>query len=323
MKLGTSPLVFGTSGNDVLALGVSTGQLNWRVNDCHLGNLLRKFSASSSKAISSISISPDLLTAIVYQTAYAFLAMDHPVIFLDSKCISSSNPDDEVHNSKPTKISISDDDGVLKKHKGAIPNVFAAKLQTISESACGHVFLAYGFLIKPSFEKVLVHFGTNLKLNSSDDGILLPISQSHKSKKTSKMQNQVTALDHTNAEGALLPKPKVLDLMDGKNGANSVATKDDADKIDVDIGTLCMEDKLRSLGILGNIDSTLSSILDSKMLKGINLEATVPLKKVKAAILSMEPDDDAFNSLKILVDVWLSKCTILNFLIVNYLYTTC
>lgn len=416
-KLGTSLLVLGTGGGDVLALDVSAGQLKWRVNDCHpggvsaisfpthgpriytagadgmvceldsmSGNLLRKFIASSSKAISSISVSPDgkwIATAAAQlkifnasnhkkvqkfsghpgavrcmifsedgkyvlsssvgeryvaiwkidgsktKSACAFITMDHPAIFLDSRCISSSDPDDEglcilgisemgvcyfwhgktideVRNSKPTKISISDDDGVLKKHKRAIPNVFAAKLQTVSEPACGHVFLAYGFLIKPSFENVLVHSGTDLKLNSSDDGILLPISQSHKSKKTSKRQNQVTALDRANAEGALLPKPKVLDLMDGENGANSLANKEDVDKIDVDTGTLCMEDKLRSLGMLGNIDSTLSSILDSKMLKGIDLEATVPLKKVKATILSMEPDD-AFNLLKILVDVWLSR----------------
>ncbi|CAI9771086.1 unnamed protein product [Fraxinus pennsylvanica] len=432
-KLGTSLLVLGTGGGDVLALDVSAGQLKWRVNDClpggvsaisfpthglriytagadgmvceldsMSGNLLRKFNASSSKAISSISVSPGLkvidyvtfflgwissksdgkwiataaaqlkifnasnhkkvqkfsghpgaVRCMIFsedgkyvlsssvgeryvaiwkidgsktKSACAFITMDHPAIFLDSRCISSSDPDDEglcilgisemgvcyfwhgktideVRNSKPTKISISDDDGVLKKHKRAIPNVFAAKLQMVSEPACGHVFLAYGFLIKPSFENVLVHSGADLKLNSSDDGILLPISQSHKSKKTSKRQNQVTALDRANAEGALLPKPKVLDLLDGKNGSNSLANKD---KIDVDTGTLCMEDKLRSLGMLGNIDSTLSSNLDSKMLKGIDLEATVPLKKVKAAILSMEPDD-AFNLLKTLVDVWLSR----------------
>ncbi|CAA2964015.1 WD repeat-containing 43-like isoform X1 [Olea europaea subsp. europaea] len=413
-KLGTSLLVLGTGGGDVLALDVSAGQLKWRVNDCHpggvsaisfpthgpriytagadgivceldsmSGNLLRMFSASSSKAISSISVSPDgkwiataaaqlkifnasnhkkvqkfsghpgavrcmifsedgryVLSSAVGEryvavwkidssknkSACAFLAMDHPAIFLDSMCISSSDPDDnglcvlsvsemgvcyfwhgktidELRNSKPTKISISDDDGVLKKHKGAVPNVFAAKLQTVSEPACGHVFLAYGFLIKPSFEKVLVHSGADLKLNSSDDGILLPISQSHKSKKTSKIPNQVTALDRANADGALLPKPKVLDLIDGKDEVNSVANKD---KIDVDAGTLCMEDKLRSLGVLGNIDSTLSTMLDSKFLKGIDLEASMPIKKIKAAIISMEPDD-AFNLLKILVDVWLSR----------------
>ncbi|KAL2470301.1 transducin family protein/WD-40 repeat family protein [Abeliophyllum distichum] len=416
-KLGTSLLVLGTGGGDVLALDVSAGQLKWRVNDCHpggvnaisfpthgrriytagadgmvceldsmSGNLSQKFSAFSSKAISSVSISPEgkwiataaaqikifnasnhkkvqkfsghpgavrcmifsedgryVLSSAVGERyvavwkidggknkpACAFLAMDHPAVFLDSRCTKSRDADDdglcvlgisevglcyfwhgktidELRISKPTKISISDDVGVLKKYKGAVPNVFAAKLQTVSEPACGHVFLAYGLVIKPSFEKALVHSGTDLKLNSSDDGILLPISQSHKSKKTSKMQNLVTALDRANAEGALLPKPKVLDLIDGKNGANSVANKDDADKVHVDAGTLCMEDQLRSLGILGNIDPTLSSMLDSKILKGINIEASMPLKKVKAAILSMEPDG-AFKLLKILVDVWLSR----------------
>lgn len=36
-KLGTSLLVLGTGGGDVLALDVSAGQLKWRVNDCHPG----------------------------------------------------------------------------------------------------------------------------------------------------------------------------------------------------------------------------------------------------------------------------------------------
>ncbi|CAA3010814.1 Hypothetical predicted protein [Olea europaea subsp. europaea] len=55
---------------------------------------------------------------------------------------------------------------------------------------------------------------------------------------------------------------KVLESIDAKNGANYVANKDDADKVDVDAGTLCMEDKLRSLEILGNIDPTFNLMLD-------------------------------------------------------------
>lgn len=36
-KLGTSLLVLGTGGGDVLALDVASGQLKWRISDCHPG----------------------------------------------------------------------------------------------------------------------------------------------------------------------------------------------------------------------------------------------------------------------------------------------
>lgn len=36
-KLGTSILVLGTGGGDVLALDVASGQLKWRISDCHPG----------------------------------------------------------------------------------------------------------------------------------------------------------------------------------------------------------------------------------------------------------------------------------------------
>ncbi|CDY61661.1 BnaCnng38220D [Brassica napus] len=88
-KLGTSILVLGTGGGDVLALDVASGQLKWRISDCHpggvnavssstkasciysggadgmvceidphSGNVIRKFKAST-KAVSSLSVSPD------------------------------------------------------------------------------------------------------------------------------------------------------------------------------------------------------------------------------------------------------------------------
>jgi len=46
--------------------------------------------------------------------------------------------------------------------------------------------------------------------------------------------------------------------------------------------TVCpMEDQLRSVGILSRVDSSAAkSMRDSIVLKGINLEATVPPKKV-------------------------------------------
>lgn len=36
-KLGSSMLVLGTGGGDVLAFDVAAGQLKWRVNNCHPG----------------------------------------------------------------------------------------------------------------------------------------------------------------------------------------------------------------------------------------------------------------------------------------------
>ncbi|KAI5411885.1 hypothetical protein KIW84_056813 [Lathyrus oleraceus] len=84
-----SATALGTGSGDVLALDVSAGQLSWKINDCHpggvraisslangstfytsgadgmicaidftTGNLLEKFKASS-KAVTSISVSPD------------------------------------------------------------------------------------------------------------------------------------------------------------------------------------------------------------------------------------------------------------------------
>lgn len=53
-----------------------------------------------------------------------------------------------------------------------------------------------------------------------------------------------------------------------------------ADKDRIDSVTLCMEDKLRSLGILGRSDDKLSSTTDPKILKGINLDTSTPQKKV-------------------------------------------
>ncbi|XP_073123334.1 uncharacterized protein [Henckelia pumila] len=409
-KLGSSLLVLGTGGGDVLALDVSAGQMKWCINNCHpggvnaisfpangssiytagvdgmvceinsmSGDLLGKFRAMS-RSISSLYVSPDgkmvataagqlkifnssdckklqkfsghpgpvrclifsedgryLLSSAMGEryvaiwridgskekSAYLFLTMDHPAVFLDCKCFNSGDEDDivlsvlaisemgicyfwhantmdELRNSKPTKICITCDEG--QKHKGALASVFAAKLQTISKPACGHVFLAYGLLIKPLFNKVVVHSGTDINLNISHDGILLPVNQSQKPKKASDLRNRVTALDRSNAEGGLRPVPKVFDLIDGKFGAKPVEQKDK----DFDSVSLCMEDQLRVLGILGNSNESLSSILNSKMLKAIDLDSNTLYKKVKATTLSME-SNDAINLLKILIDLWLSR----------------
>ncbi|KAL8047596.1 hypothetical protein ABFS82_07G010600 [Erythranthe guttata] len=258
------------------------------------------------------------------KSSSALLAMDHPAVYLDCRCVDSGNADnsglsvlaiaetgvcyfwhgktiDELRNSKPTKISVLCDEGVLQKNKGAVPNVFAAKLQNVSEPACGHLFLAYGLLIKPTFEKVLVHSGTDIDLNVSQDGILLPIGQPHGSKRASVDQSRVTALDRANTENALLPVPKMFDLIDVKSELKPLTSKD---RNELDPVTLSMEEKLRSLGILS--DNTLSSKKGNKMLEGINLDEITPNKKMKATISSMEPSD-ALKLLKGLVDVWQSR----------------
>ncbi|KAA8548977.1 hypothetical protein F0562_000661 [Nyssa sinensis] len=286
------------------------------------------------------------------QSACCVLAMDHSAVLLDSRCIDTGDLDDaglsvlaisemgicyfwygknieELRYAKPTKVSLSIDDKFSKNQKGAVPSIFAAKLQGIVKPASAHMFVAYGLLIKPSFEKISVHSGTDIKLNSSPDGILLPIRQSHKSTKYSDVQNGVTALDRANAEDALLPMPKIFDfndkkkrhqyssigpeevtaenLVNGKGQAKPLANRDDVDKIGVDTNVISLEDRLRMLGILDDKDDPLSnSVLDSTTLKGISLEASMPPKKMKAAILSMGPSD-AYKLLRVLMTMWQSR----------------
>lgn len=147
------------------------------------------------------------------QSASCVLSMEHPAVFLDSRCIDSGEVDDsglcvlaiseigvcylwfgqnivELHNTKPTKVLLSFEDIPSISHKVALPTIFAAKLQGITGPMSGQVFVAYGSLVKPSFQKILVHSGAVVKLSISNDGVLLPMSQSRvKSKKGLDLQN--------------------------------------------------------------------------------------------------------------------------------------
>ncbi|KAK4380078.1 hypothetical protein RND71_001940 [Anisodus tanguticus] len=261
------------------------------------------------------------------KSACCLLAMDHPAVFLDCYRIKTGDENDanlgvlaisevgvcyfwhgksfeELHNSKPTKICAPLDEKIPKKHKEVMHSIFSAKLQSIGTSGSVHMFVAYGLLIKPSFEKVVVQPGVDVRLKSSLDGILLPFSQSRKSKQASKTQSQVTALDRANAEGALLPLPKILDQVDVKTGLKSTFSKDVIAKQGEDEVTICMEDELRSLGIIStDYDLSPNSVLDPKFFKG---NASMPPKKMKAAVLSMEPPD-VYNLLKTLVAAWQSR----------------
>ncbi|KAK9289201.1 hypothetical protein L1049_017675 [Liquidambar formosana] len=283
------------------------------------------------------------------QSASCVLAMEHPAVFLDSRFIDKGGVDDaglnvlaisemgvcyfwcgknieELRNSKPTKVSFSLED-FSKNHKGTLPTIFAAKFQGIAKPASGHVFAAYGLPIKPSFQKILVHAGTDIKLISSQDGVLLPATQSRKSKKVLGTQNGVTALDRANAEDALLPISKIFDFdkkkshLELSNDTYEVAaddffssrvqtavdSKDDISKVEADTVTFCIEDRLRSLGILSNTDDpSFNSMLNSTLLEGIDLKANIPQKKMRAAVLSMAPSD-AYKLLKVLVATWQSR----------------
>ncbi|XP_037491320.1 WD repeat-containing protein 43 isoform X2 [Jatropha curcas] len=432
-KLASSLLILGTGSGDVLALDVSAGQLKWRVNDCHpggvsaisfstrdsciytagadgmfckidpqTGNMVGKFRASS-KAISSLSVSPDgkilataaaqltifncsdhkkiqkfsghpgSVSAMIFtedgkyvlssaigeryialwrtdggkkQSASCVLAMEHPAVFLDSRCLENEGVDDpglcvlaisetgvcytwygksieELRNAKPTKVALSNQEYFSKNHKGALPTIFAAKLQGIAEPMAAHVFIAYGLLVKPLFQKIIVHSGTDVKLNASQDGVLLPMSQSLiKPKRGKDLQNSVTALDRANVEDALLPIPKVsnfhekrmrdkalsinseevmADLIDGRCQPEALEKKE------VDTVTTCIEKQLRLLEILGSKDDgTFSSTLASATFDGIDLEANTPQKKMRAAVLSLEPSY-AYKLLEILLAKWQSR----------------
>lgn len=272
------------------------------------------------------------------QSASCVLAMEHPSIFLDCRYMDNGEADgsgfyvlaisemgicyfwygkdiEELRKAKPTKISLSVGDNYMKTYKGASPAIFAARIQSVVKPASVHVIFAHGFLVKPSFEKIVVVHGEDLRLNTSRDGLLLPLSQPHKSQKQLKQQTGATALDRANAEGALLPVPKVLDydrikqdqsLKPGYAQAVSIDSKDDVDITGADTTACPMEDRLRSLGILSQLDGTAAKSMRKSILKGIDLEAIIPQKKMKAEILSMAPCD-AFKILNMLADMWQSR----------------
>lgn len=445
-KAGPSLLVLGTGSGDVLALDIAAGQLRWRVNDCHpgevnaisfsrhgsciytaggdgmvcqidstTGSILGKF-RSSTKALSSMAISPDgkmlataagqlklfscsdfkkiqkftghpvavrsmiftedgkyILSSAVgekyiaiwktdggkKQPACCVLSMDRPAVVLDSKgkeCDVSADGGlfvlaiselglcyfwhgrniEELRNAKPTKISLTLEAPLPKNCKSSISTIFAAKIHGIVKLGSAQVSLAFGSVVKPSFEKLQVQQGEDVKLNKFQDGFLLPVDQSSKPKKGQSLRAEVTALDRANAEDAILPMPKLHDFHDKKrkhdiqhsdleviakddkkSEIKSMDYEDDMEIIEEHFSTVCMEDKLKSLGILANEDDLRINgypqvypgvNLDSKAFKDAHLlvEADMPAKKIKAAVLSMSPSD-AYKHLLVLVATWKSR----------------
>lgn len=98
---------------------------------------------------------------------------------------------EELRNTKATKILSSSEDVNSKSQKSATPVILAAKLQDIVKPASVHTFAAYGLLLKPSFQKILVNSGEDINLNCSPDGVLLRMNQSLlKSKRGRDVQNR-------------------------------------------------------------------------------------------------------------------------------------
>lgn len=291
------------------------------------------------------------------QSASCVLSMEHPAVFLHSKCIDNENTNDvglyvlaisesglcyfwfgkdieDLRNAKPTKISLFSEEQGVKGHKGVLPMIFSAEIQGIVKPGSVHVLFAYGSHIKPSFDKKMVQYGVDITLNSSQVGFLLPAGQSQKSTKTKGIQTQITALDRGNAEDALLPNPKIhdshgkkkrrrhssTDLEDvmavdlvGKSRAMPMDTRDEEKDEEWDSATVCMEEQLRSLGILNNKDEP--SLEDSRIINKLALERTlfeegtveaIPQKKIKLAIKTM-PSHDAYKLLTVLVAMWKSR----------------
>lgn len=126
------------------------------------------------------------------QSACCILSMEHPAVFLDSKEVQKDEKSgegfsvlaisevgtcyfwygssiEELRHSQPTKIS------VFMEPKINDLAIYGAKLLDVPKAASGHVFVSYGSLVKPSFQKLLVQYGTDIKLDDSKGGILLPI----------------------------------------------------------------------------------------------------------------------------------------------------
>ncbi|KAJ0978524.1 hypothetical protein J5N97_013998 [Dioscorea zingiberensis] len=284
------------------------------------------------------------------QYASCVLSMEQPAVFLDSKVSDSvgaglyvlaiselgvcyvwygSNIED-LRNSKPTKISLSIESAFPKNSKGA---VYAAKFQGIAEASNCQMLVAYGSLVKPLFQKVLLQNGVDVNLNTSQDGILLSGAQSHISQQGNIIQTRVTTLDRANAEDAVHPLPKLYQqekkrkhsmrhttaavenaMVDSIANDKKTWSSDDGNmQIEEDNGT-CLEERLRAVGIVGKKDdisrechpgSTCKTSIDAKISNGAHLliGGNIPAKKIRAHILSMNPND-AYKFLEFLASTW-------------------
>ncbi|XP_047090316.1 WD repeat-containing protein 43-like [Lolium rigidum] len=283
------------------------------------------------------------------QSSSCILSMEHPAIFVDCKCSGinanngeihvlaisevgicyfwSGNSMDDLRNKKPTKIALSESS--LSRTKQDF-TIFAAKLQGIDGPNSTHVLLAYGSVVKPSFDKLLVCYGKDINLGVSEDGVLLPTIQPTMAQKGqyAKTKGTITALDRANAEDAILPLPK---LHTQEKKRKHGVTKPSGDKlaIDSDLGTttrltekrvpvqrieddsICIEDMLRECGVIDQSiepdpDMATKILSDLFGRSGIPIDANLPSKKIRAHVRSLKPGD-ACKLLENLVSAWKSR----------------
>lgn len=279
------------------------------------------------------------------------LSMEHPAIFVDCKCSDTNVAEGEIHvlaiseigvcyfwsgnnmvdlrNKKPTKIALSESS--LLRAKQAF-TIFAAKLQGIDVPDSAHVLLAYGSIVKPSFDKLLVCYGTDINLGVSEDGVLLPTIQPTMPRKgqSANKQGTVTALDRANAEDAILPLPKLRTQEKKRKHGVTKPSDDTKPAIHGDLGTptrligkrvpvqrieddsVCIEDMMRQCGVLdtratqsteGHPGMTTNILSDLFGSSSIKINTNVPSKKIRAHLRSLKPGD-ACKLLENLVSAW-------------------
>ncbi|KAE8772845.1 WD repeat-containing protein 43 [Hordeum vulgare] len=283
------------------------------------------------------------------QSSSCILSMEHPAIFVDCRCLDtngteavigvlaisevgicyfwSGNSMDDLRNKKPTKIALSEPSLSRTNQDFAI---FAAKFQGINGPTTAHVLLAYGSVVKPSFDKLKVRYGNDINLGVSEDGVLLPtvqptmpqIGQSAKTKVT------ITALDRANAEDAILPLPKlhtqekkrkhsvtkpsgVKLAIDSDTGTTSRSTEKRVPVQRIEDDSICIEDMMRKYGIIdknltGHPDMATKILSDLFSSSGITIDANLPSKKIRAHLRSLKPGD-ACKLLENLVSAWRSR----------------
>ncbi|KAK4772339.1 hypothetical protein SAY86_014114 [Trapa natans] len=283
------------------------------------------------------------------QSAICVLAMEDPAVYIDCRINENKKTPnsglyvlaisetgicyfwcakdiDGLRTAIPTKISLSSEEGFSSRNHSVAPSIFAAKLQDIASPSSAHIFVAFGFLVKPHFQKILVSLGENVKLKSSSDRVLFPMNQSlTQPKKGQDVETKVTALDRANAEDALLPIPKfvesnerfktqkhlaldpdevIVDLVKSRNQPKTEETQ--GSEKNISCKQISMEDQLRSLGILGEDSLTDKSQLASSPFTDIGIGSISSHKKMKASVLSMTPAK-ASGLLEALIAAWKSR----------------
>lgn len=283
------------------------------------------------------------------QSSNCILSMEHPAMFVDCKCSDkgeihilaiseigvcyfwSANVVDDLRNKKPTKIILSES-SVSTAHQAL--SIFAAKLQGVDGPNSAHVLLAYGSVVKPSFDKLLVCYGTDISLGISQDGVLLPNTQTTMAKKgqSVKKHETVFALDRANAEDAILPLPKLHTQEKKRKHGVTKPSGDVEPEIHSDLTTTrsihkrvpvqrieddstCIEDMMRECGIIETrVDESMKghagipfNILSGLFGDGsIKFDANLPSKKIRGHLRSLKPGD-ACKLLDKLVSAWKTR----------------